>query len=500
MLRGRKVDSRIRYSMPPVPADAPPDERAPAVAPGDPEQRFAREVRRTAVLAAPLVLGHLSTGLIGFVDSVIAGHHGTQTLAAVAVGTALFWLPMMVPMGTLMALPAIVSQLDGGGRRNEIAVQFRQAMWLSLVLGAVLFGFLSAVVYALAPMGIAPEIRPGAIAFLHGIRWGVPALTLYLCMRYLSDGLHWTLPTMLLGFGGLVALLPLGYLLTYGIAAGPVSLAPRGAGGLGIASAIVLWLQALAFALYLWRARRFADLGLFVRFDPPDWSSIRALLVIGLPIGVTVAMEGGLFIATALLIGRLGEIPAAAHQIAINVASLCFMIPLGLAEATTVRVGHALGRGDGAGVRRAAFAGYVIVLGTQVLSAAALLLGNEFIVGIYTADAAVASLAAALLLYAAAFQFPDGIQVLSAGALRGLKDTRMPMLLAGFAYWGIGMPLGAALGLGIDGWWAPLGPRGMWLGLIAGLTVAAVLLGTRFLRSTARGRLGRWMGGVPSRQ
>lgn len=447
----------------------------------------------SGALAAPLILGHLSTGLIGFVDSVIAGHHSTQTLAAVAVGTALFWLPMMVPMGTLMALPAIVSQLDGSGRRAEIGSQFRQALWLSLALGLVLFAFLTLVVHALEPMGIAAEIRPGATAFLHGIRWGVPALTFYMCMRYLSDGLHWTLPTMLLGIGGLVALVPLGVGLTYGFQWGPVHVVSRGAGGLGIASAIMLWMQALAFAVYLWRARRFADLELFARFEPPHWSSIRALLVVGLPIGVTVAMESGLFVATALLIGRLGEVPAAAHQIAVNVASLCFMIPLALAEATTVRVGHALGRGDGSGVRRAALAGYLFVLGTQLLSATTLLLGNELIVGFYTADAAVASLAAALLLYAAAFQFPDGIQVMSAGALRGLKDTRVPMLLAAFAYWGIGMPLGAVLGLGVGGLSPALGPRGMWIGLIAGLTVAAVLLGVRFLRSSAPGRLDRWL-------
>ncbi|HEY0503574.1 MAG TPA: MATE family efflux transporter [Lysobacter sp.] len=442
--------------------------------------RFTSEVRTTATLAAPLVAGHVSTGMIGFVDSVIAGHHGTTTLAAVAVGTALFWLPMMIPMGTLMSLPPAVSQLDGARRRDEIGALFRQALWLAAGLGVLLFGFLTVVVSALEPMGIAAEIRPGAIAFLHGIRWGVPALTLYLCMRYLSDGLHWTLPTMLLGFGGLLVLLPLGYALTFG----SYGLPPMGAGGLGVASAIMMWAQAITFAIYLARARRFADLGLFARFDPPQWPPIIGLLRTGLPIGVTVTMEGGLFIATALLIGRLGDVPVAAHQIAINVASLCFMVPMGLAEATTVRIGHALGRGDAFGVRRAAFAGYAIVLATQALSALVLLAGNEFVVGFYTRDAVVASLAASLLLYAAAFQFPDGVQVLSAGALRGLKDTRMPMLLAAFAYWGIGMPIGAGLGLGL-GW----GPKGMWIGLIAGLTVAAVLLGTRFLRSSAGPRL-----------
>ncbi|MFC5570306.1 MATE family efflux transporter [Lysobacter yangpyeongensis] len=436
--------------------------------------RFAHEVRNTAVLAAPLVAGHVSTGLIGFVDSVIAGHHHTTTLASVAVGTALFWLPMMIPMGTLMSLPPAVSQLDGAGRRHEIGALFRQGLWLAAMLGVLLFGFLSAAVLALEPMGIAAEIRPGAIAFLHGIRWGVPGLTLYLTMRYLSDGLHWTLPTMLLGFGGLLVLVPLGYVLTYGVGGLP----ELGAGGLGIASAIMMWAQALAFALYLARAKRFADLRLFGRFDEPDGPALRALLRTGLPIGVTVTMEGGLFIATALLIGRLGEIPAAAHQIAINVSALCFMVPMGVAEATTVRIGHALGRDDARGLRRAALAGYTIVLATQALSALVLLTGNEFVVGFYTADATVAALAASLLLYAAAFQFPDGVQVLSAGALRGLKDTRVPMLLAALAYWGIGMPVGAGLGLGL-GW----GPRGMWIGLIFGLTMAAVLLCTRFWRS-----------------
>ena len=444
--------------------------------------RFRDEVRTSALLAAPLVVGHLSTGLIGFVDSVIAGHHGTATVASVAVGTALFWLPMMVPMGTLMSLPPSVSQLDGAGRRDEIGPLFRQALWLSAGLGVLLFAFLSVVGVALAPMGITPDIRPGTLAFLHGIRWGVPALTLYLCMRYLSDGLHWTLPTMILGFGGLLVLVPLGYLLTFGLYGFP----ELGAGGLGIASAVMMWAQAIVFVLYLWRSKRFAGLRLFARFDPPRWPPIRGLLATGLPIGVTVAMEGSLFIVTALLIGRLGSVPVAAHQIAINVASLCFMIPLGLAEATTVRVGHALGRGNAFDVRRAAFAGYTLALVTQSLSALVLLFGNHLLVALYTRDAAVAALAASLLLYAAAFQFPDGIQVLSAGALRGLKDTRMPMLLAAVAYWGIGMPLGAGLGLGLGGFTPALGPRGMWIGLIAGLTVAALLLCRRFLHSSRR--------------
>ena len=430
----------------------------PSVAPeARPSQRLSEEIRTSALLAAPLVAGHVSTGLIGFVDNVLAGHHSTGTLASVTIGTALWWLPMMVPIGTLLSVPPTVSQLDGAGRRDEIGAVFRQALWLALGLAVVLFGFMTVLPLVLAPFGIAPGIIPGATAFLHGIRWGVPALTLFFTMRYLSEGLHWTLPTMLISAAGPLLLLPMGWALTFGRWGFP----ELGAGGLGLASAVMLWLQAIAF-----------------------------LLGTGLPIGVTVLMEGSLFIVTALLIGRLGEVPAAAHQIAINVATLCFMVPMGLAEATTVRVGHALGRGDVHGVRRAAWAGLCIVLASQLLSATVLLTANEWVVGVYTRDAAVATLAAGLLVYAAMFQFPDGVQVLSAGSLRGLKDTRVPMFLAMFAYWGVGMPVGAGLGLGL-GW----GPKGMWIGLIAGLTVAALLLGARFLRASAPARLARRYGG-----
>ena len=450
--------------------------------PAAPVSRFGEELRSSARLAAPLMAGHISTGLIGLVDALIAGRHGTATLAAVSVGTALFWMPLLVPMGTLIAVPASVSQLDGGGRRDQIGPLFRQAMWLALALGLGMFAFLSAIPLALESFGIAPEIRPGATAFVHGIRWGVPALALFLCMRYLCDGLHFTIPTMLLGFGGLLVLVPAGYALTFGFGVLPA----LGAGGLGLASALVMWLQALGMVGYLARTRRFADLHLLDRYDPPRWPPIRDLLALGLPIGFTWLMEGGLFVATALVIGRLGEVPAAAHQIAINVASLCFMVPMALAEATTVRVGYAVGRGDRDGMRRAAFAGYLLVLLTQLVTGTTLLLGNQTIAAFYTGDAAVIALASSLLLMAAAFQFPDGVQVLSVGALRGLKDTRMPMLIAAVAYWGVGMPLGAVLGLGLTGRVPAQGPVGMWIGLIAGLVVAAVLLGLRFLRISRR--------------
>jgi MATE family multidrug resistance protein len=432
-----------------------------------------REARTTFVLALPLIFGHVSTGLIGFVDSVLAGRHSANTLAAVAVGSSLWSVAIIVLIGVLLALPPTVSQLDGGGRRAEIAPIFRQALWLALGLAVLLFVFLTLAGALLPAFGIAPEIRPGARDFLHGIRWGVPALALYFCMRYLSEGLHWTIPTMAFGLGGLALLVPLGYALMFGA----FGLPELGAAGLGYATAAMLWAQAAGFATYLWRSARFAGLGLFARFEPPRWAAIRALLGLGLPIGVSIFMEGSLFIATALLIGGMGEVPAAAHQIAINVSSITFMAALGLAEATTVRVGHAVGARRPDDVQRAGQAGWAIVLASQSLAGLAMACFGGAIAAVYTRDPAVIALAASLLLYAAAFQLSDGIQVVSGACLRGLKDTRVPMLLTALAYWGVGMTLGATLAFGL-GW----GPQGMWCGLVAGLTVAAALLTTRFQR------------------
>jgi MATE family multidrug resistance protein len=192
-------------------------------------------------------------------------------------------------------------------------------------------------------------------------------------------------------------------------------------------------------------------------------------------------MEGTLFVATALLAGRLGTVPAAAHQIAINVASVTFMLPLGIGMATTVRVGNAVGRRDPEAVGWAAAAGFVLVLGTQALAAAAMILAPVAIARAYTDDAAVIGLAVSLLWLAALFQLSDGIQALFNAALRGLKDTTLPAVITAFAYWGIGFPLGFYLGI-VRGGGAP----GLWIGLIGGLSVSAFLLVWRFLRQVRR--------------
>ncbi|KAA2284643.1 MATE family efflux transporter [Arenimonas fontis] len=435
--------------------------------------RLLREMRVSLVLAMPLVLSQMSSMAMNIVDTVLAGRYGPTTLAAVGVGSAVWSVVILVSIGVLMAVPPTVSQLNGARRRAEIGAVFRQALWLALALGLGLIVVVRLGALALGPMGITEEARPEAEAFLRAISWGAPGLALYFCLRNLSEGVAWTLPSMVAGLSGLGLLVPLGYLLMFG--------AGLGAAGLGYAVAGVLSLQALGLGLYLWRAPRFADLRLFERFDRPRWPPIRALLALGLPMGVSVFMEGSLFVATALIIGTLGTTPMAAHQIAILAASLCFMVPLGVAMATTVRVGHAVGAGDASGLRWSAAAGYSLAMLAQTLSAILLLAGGAWLAGLVSPDPAVVSLAALLMAYAAVFQYPDGFQALSAGALRGLKDTRIPMVITVLAYWGLGLPLGAWLGLS-QGRGAP----GLWTGLIVGLSAAAVLLGWRFWRMAYR--------------
>ena len=440
--------------------------------------RLRAELRATTWLAAPLILGQLSAVGMNVVDVLLAGHYGSATLAAVAVGTNIWSLALVAAIGMMLALPPSVAQLSGAGDRAAIGAVFRQALWMALVLGVLLWFGVRHAGPLLRVIGIDAAIVGDTERFLRAISWGAPALTGYFALRGLSEGIGMTRPTMYFGGLGLVLLAPIGYTLMYGAFGMPA----HGAQGSGMATAIVLWLQFGAFASYIALRRRYRSVAPFERFEPPNLRAIRELLRLGVPMGISLLMEAGLFVAAALLIGSLGETTIASHQIAINVASVTFMLPLGLAMATTVRVGRAVGAGDADGVRHAGLAGIAASLATQLLSCSAMALFPHGIAALYTDDGGVAALAARLLLFAAVFQFSDGIQVTANGALRGLKDTTLPMLLTALAYWGIGMPLGYLLAFR-----GGLGAYGMWIGLIAGLTAAAALLLLRFVRLTRAG-------------
>ena len=434
--------------------------------------RLLRELGATLRLAVPLVLGQLSAIGMNVIDAMLAGHLDAHTLAAVAIGTSVWSLVIVAAIGVMMALPPSVAQLHGAGRRDAIGPLFRQALWLALALGIALgLGLRIGGGLLVAHIGLDPPLVPDVIRFLHAVAFGAPALTLFFTLRGLGEGTGLTRPTMYFSVLGLILLGPIGYILMYGALGVP----RLGALGSGIATALVLWLQLFAFAAYVSMRHYYRDLHLFARFDPPNREALLGLLRIGVPMGVSLFMEASLFVAVALAIGTLGTDVVAGHQVAINVASVTFMVPLGIAMATTVRVGQAVGRGDRQTVRDAGLVGIMLTLITQSVSASLMFLLPHRIAALYTHDAGVIALASQLLVLAALFQFSDGIQVAANGALRGLKDTRIPMLITTFAYWGVGMPVG---------WWLAfpqgLGARGMWMGLIAGLSMAAILLSRRF--------------------
>ncbi|MHC1479649.1 MATE family efflux transporter [Frateuria aurantia] len=433
--------------------------------------RVVHEVAATLKLAMPLIFAQLAAMGSSVVDTVLSGHVSRQVLGAVAVGTGLWSLALVVGIGMMMAVPSTVSHLEGAGERDKVGKVLIQALWLALMVGLLLLLLTRHAIWLVDFMGVDPSLRQGVARFLAGISWGAPALTCYFAMRGMSEGMGLTRPSMWFAFGGLVILAPLDYALMYG----RFGIPPQGAGGCGAATAAVLWLQMLGLACYIWRRREYRGLGWDHAWHGPQWRSLAPLWHIGLPMAVSLLAESGMFVAAALLIGRLGASAVAAHQVALNISALFFMVPLGLSMAITVRVGHAAGRNDSLAVAYAGFCGIGLTLLTQALSASLLFSMPRALAHIYTSDPEVTQRIVMLLLLAGLFQFSDGIQVASGGALRGLKDTRVPMLITVFAYWLVGLPVGWYLAFQ-----RLLGARGMWMGMIAGLSVAAVLLFGRF--------------------
>jgi len=437
------------------------------------------EVYRTLQLAAPVMIGMVASFGMNFVDTVMAGRLPEKeiALAAIATGGAVWSAVLMFTIGLMMAIQPIVAHLDGSSDRAEAGAATRQAFWIALVLAIPFVLILRAGGLVLQGMGVEASIIPTAIEYLDALSWGAPAICLLLLLRFFSEGTGHTRPTMYIGLLGILLNVPLNYVLMFG----KLGMPALGARGTGYATSLVICLQLLVMFNYVRTHSHFKPYELFKHWDRPQWESIRKLIAIGLPIGTGIFVEGSLFVGAALLIARLGPLPASAHLVAINYSALMFMIPLGLASAITTRVGNALGRGEPQAARYAGLIGLLIMLFTQTLSAASMLLFPEYIVGIYTNDAAIKVIAVQLLFFSAIFQYADGIQICAAGALRGLKDTLVPMFINIVSYLLIGLSVGYYLTFNRE-----MGPSGMWIGMIVGLSFGAVLLLSRFLISSSR--------------
>jgi MATE family multidrug resistance protein len=439
-----------------------------------------RDAAATLRLAGPLIGGQLAYLGLSVIDTVMAGNLSAETLAAVAVGSSLWASLNVFLLGVLMSVSAFVAQDDGEGTdeaRARIAPFTRQALWVALGLAAVTMVEAHSVRPLLTAMDIPAALVPTITGYLRALTWGMPAWTLYLTLRFFSEGLGATRPTLWIGLLGLPANAFANWVLMYG----GLGMPALGAVGCGHATAVVWCLELVAMAVYVALHPRYREHTLFGRFDAPQLATVREILRVGLPVGVALVAEVGMFTAVAVVMGSLGTVTVAGHQVALNFTALLFMIPLGVSMAVTVRVANAVGRRDAEGVRRAGWVGVGLALVIQSVNALLMLTLPRSIAGLYTDDPAVISTAARLLFFAALFQISDGLQISSSGALRGLKDTRVPMLVTGVAYWGVGLPTGLVLAFPVG-----LGAQGLWIGLITGLTVAAVPLCWRFAAVSGR--------------
>lgn len=436
-----------------------------------------REVAATVRLAGPLIGAQLAHMGLAFIDTVMAGKLSAATLAAVAVGASVWASTQIFLIGVLLAVPPSVSQLDGEGEVEAIGPLVRQALWVGLGLAAAAILVVTHIRPLLELLRVEPEIVPTAQGYLNALTWGVPALAVYLLLRFTSEGVGATRPVLYFGLLGLPVNAAADWVLMYGKLGFPA----MGAAGCGHATAAVWWVQCLGMVLYMVLHPRYRPLALFSRLERPRRRPIAEVLRVGVPIGVAIFIEGSLFGLAALLMASLGTETVAGHQVTINFAAFTFMVPLGLAMAITVRVGNAVGRKDAPGLLRATWTGIALAMGVQAIAAAVMITLPRAITRLYTANPEVTAVAVQLLFFAAILQISDGLQVAVAGALRGLKDTRVPMAITVVAYWLVGLPLGYQLAFV-----AGLGARGLWLGLVGGLTVAAALLVWRLRRTLGR--------------
>lgn len=446
--------------------------------------RFLSESRQLLRLTGPLVAAQMVYILMGLMDTVMAGHAGAEDQAVVGLGVAL-WAPVFLSLlGISQALSPVVAHHHGAGDKAGIIADTREGLWLAGISGVIPFLLMPAVPAVLAAAQIEAGLAAKVTQFLWGIVLGLPAALLTRTLGFYSASINHTRPLMVFGALGLAVNFFLNWVLIYG----HLGLPALGGVGCGWSTGIGMWAGLAMMALYTARARIYREVFLWHGWSWPHWPRQKNLLKLGLPMGAAMLAEVSAFAGVALLIGRFGAVQIAAHQVALNFASLVFMLPLGLSTAISIRVGQALGGGDPRGARFIAWSGVLIGLLIAAAMVPVVLLGREAIVALYTPDAAVQAIASTLLLFAAVWQFSDATQVCAVGALRGYKVTMMPMWLMIGAFWLIAIPLGARLGYhGLDAY-PVTGVYGFWIGLVVGLTLVALGL-VLTLRSVARHRI-----------
>lgn len=448
-----------------------------------PSHSWSDELRATFALAWPLVIAQVAQNALQATDVIMMGWLGPKALAAGTLASSFMMPFFLLGVGIVGAVAPLASQARGARNIKAVRRIVRQGFWAAIVMAAVLTPIILQMRTVFGWMGQDPVLAARSEEYIQiAVLLLAPALGVVVLRSFLS-AFDATRAILVITVAG-VAMNALGnYALMFGNFGMP-RLELRGAAIATVLTNIFMLAVMLAYVL---RHRRFKRFNILIRFWKPDWARFREIFAIGTPIGLTVLAEVGLFTAATMLMGLLGTDEVAAHAIALQCASLAFMVPLGLGIAATVRVGVAYGRRDVEGIRKAGWTSLALGTGFMVLSCLAFLLFGPAIVSIFLDPSTEANrnslaLAASFLIVAGLFQLVDGAQVVAAHALRGLSDTKVPMMIAIFGYWLVGLPIAYVLGFIVE--WRGLG---IWIGLAAGLAFVAALLLARF---AMRERLG----------
>lgn len=440
-----------------------------------------KELNKIFSLAWPLLIAQVTQTLMGVSDTIMAGRFSPTDMAAVAIGFSITMPVLFFIQGLVLALPPLISRYNGSNQFDKVANTTQQTFYLVFVVAILAVTASAWIPNLFALVEMEPELRRITVEYVQFILYSAPAFTLYQVLRNYAEGLSVTKPTMIIMVIGLLVNIPANYVLIYGKLGFPA----YGGVGCGIATAIVFVAMFIATLIYVICSKKLAKYQLFKIFYFPDLKMMRKTLDLGLPIAMTILFEVTLFGVVALLLSPLGSTIVASHQVALNFSSIMFMFPLSIGMATSIRVSHLLGENDCEGAKQAVKGAMILGLSIACFTGLATVIASQQIPYLYTKDLYVIELAASLMMLAAMFQLSDAVQVISAGALRGYKDTKAMFYITFVSYWLVGLPIGCILAL--TNWLVePLGAAGFWIGFICGLSTAAILLWLRLTKTQAQ--------------
>lgn len=434
------------------------------------------QTRKTLILAYPVILGQLAQMALGLIDMAMVGAVGYKELAAASLVNSFANIPFVLGIGITISISQLVSMANGQRDGALVSHYLYNGFVLSGVTALVITAFLILGKNLLFNLGQDPEVAALAVPYLEVISWSVIPMLLFMALKQFTDGLEFTKTAMAIALSSI----PLNILLNYGLIFGHFGLPRLELIGAGIGTLITRLIVFFALAFVVLKHRLFRR---YIIIGKRQWylskKSWKDLLYIGIPSSLQVGMESGAFAVSAILIGTIGAREQAAHQVAISMAAMTFMVSIGLSQAGSIRVSNSFGRNNWPLLRTIGKTTILTSLTYGTFCAIMLILLRNYIPHLFTEDRAVMEIATGLILLAGVLQISDSLQAISSGLLRGIKDVRIPTLYIGIAYWGLGLPIGSLLSFYFD-----MGATGIWIGFIIGLSMAALLLTLRFLKMT----------------